>query len=85
MQIFLTGSFLLLSALLAFASAAGPQDLPNVILINIDDLGYADISPFGGKMPTPNLERMASEGMKLTSHYAAPVCSPSRAAMMSIG
>jgi arylsulfatase A len=83
MQIFLTGSFLLLSALLAFASAAGPQDLPNVILINIDDLGYADISPFGGKMPTPNLERMASEGMKLTSHYAAPVCSPSRAAMMT--
>ncbi len=56
---------------------------PNFILINIDDLGYADISPFGGKVPTPQLDRMAKEGMKLTSHYAAPVCSPSRAAMMT--
>ncbi len=56
---------------------------PNFVLINIDDLGYADIGPFGGKVPTPQLDRMAKEGMKLTSHYAAPVCSPSRAAMMS--
>jgi arylsulfatase A len=56
---------------------------PNFVLINIDDLGYADIGPFGGKVPTPHLDRMAKEGMKLTSHYAAPVCSPSRAAMMS--
>ena len=56
---------------------------PNIILINIDDLGYADIGPFGGKTPTPHLDRMAKEGMKLTSHYAAPLCSPSRAAMMT--
>lgn len=56
---------------------------PNIVLINIDDLGYADIAPFGGKTPTPQLDRMAKEGLKLTSHYAAPVCSPSRAAMMT--
>ncbi len=56
---------------------------PNIILINIDDLGYADIAPFGGKTATPQLDRMAREGMRLTSHYAAPVCSPSRAAMMT--
>ncbi|MEZ5385665.1 MAG: sulfatase-like hydrolase/transferase, partial [Prosthecobacter sp.] len=56
---------------------------PNIVLINIDDLGYADISPFRGKVTTPHLERMAREGMKLTSHYAAPVCSPSRSAMMT--
>ncbi|WP_395741591.1 sulfatase [Prosthecobacter sp.] len=61
------------------ASAAAP----NIVLINIDDLGYADIGPFGAKMPTPNLDRMAKEGMKLMSHYAAPVCTPSRAAMMT--
>lgn len=67
-------------------TALGPllsAERPNIILINIDDLGYADIGPFGGKVPTPNLDRMAQEGMKLTSHYAAPVCSPSRAAMMT--
>ncbi|WP_395750687.1 sulfatase [Prosthecobacter sp.] len=56
---------------------------PNIVLINIDDLGYADIGPFGAKISTPNLDRMAKEGMKLMSHYAAPVCSPSRAAMMT--
>ena len=61
--------------------AAEPK--PNFILINIDDLGYADIGPFGGKHPTPHLDRMAREGRKLTSHYAAPLCTPSRAALMT--
>ncbi len=56
---------------------------PNIILINIDDLGYADIGPFGSNNKTPNLDRMAREGRRLTSHYAAPVCSPSRAALMT--
>lgn len=56
---------------------------PNFILINIDDQGYADIGPFGSDNATPHLDRMAREGMKLTSHYAAPVCSPSRAMMMT--
>ncbi|CAN5818829.1 sulfatase [soil metagenome] len=56
---------------------------PNFIIINIDDLGYSDIGPFGSTTPTPHLDRMAKEGRKLTSHYAAPVCSPSRAALMT--
>ena len=56
---------------------------PNIIIINIDDLGYADIGPFGSENETPNLDRMAKEGRKLNSHYAAPVCSPSRAALMT--
>lgn len=63
------------------AAAAGEK--PNFILINIDDLGYADIGPFGSTNRTPHLDRMAAEGRKLTSHYAAPVCSPSRAALMT--
>jgi arylsulfatase A len=57
---------------------------PNFIVINIDDLGYGDIGPFGAKRTrTPNLDRMAAEGRRLTSHYAAVVCSPSRAALMT--
>ncbi len=57
---------------------------PNFIVINIDDLGYADIGPFGSKLNrTPHLDQMAKEGRKLTSFYAAPVCSPSRAALMT--
>ena len=71
---------LLLSLVFVYSSLAAT---PNIVLINIDDLGYADIGPFGAKISTPNLDRMANEGMKLMSHYAAPVCSPSRAAMMT--
>jgi arylsulfatase A len=56
---------------------------PNFIIINIDDLGYADIGPYGSNNRTPNLDRMAREGRRLTSHYGAPVCSPSRAALMT--
>ncbi len=57
---------------------------PNFILINIDDLGYGDIGPFGSVLNrTPNLDRMAEEGRKLTCFYAAPVCSPSRASLMT--
>ena len=63
---------------------ASAQEKPNFVVINIDDLGYADIGPFGSKLNrTPHLDRMAKEGRKLTSFYAAPVCSPSRAALMT--
>ncbi len=65
-----------------FAEVSVPR--PNFIVLNIDDLGYADIGPFGSTLNrTPNLDRMAREGRKLTSFYAAPVCSPSRAALMT--
>ncbi len=69
-------------ALAASAFAAAPAQ-PNFVLINIDDLGYADIGPFGSNNPTPHLDRMAAEGRKFTSHYAAPVCSPSRASLLT--
>ncbi len=66
---------------IGIAHAASP---PNVVVIFIDDLGYGDIGPFGGtKQQTPNLNRMAAEGMKLTSFYAAPVCSVSRAQLLT--
>lgn len=66
----------------AHAASAAAEKI-NFILINIDDLGYADIGPFGSTSRTPHLDRLAREGRKLTSHYAAPVCSPSRAALMT--
>lgn len=73
-----------LALLAAFlAPVAFAADQPNFIVINIDDLGYADIGPFGSTNRTPNLDRMAKEGRKLTSHYAAPVCTPSRTALMT--
>lgn len=64
--------------------AAPAQRPPNFVIIFIDDLGYGDIGPFGAtKQKTPNLDRMASEGLKLTSFYAAPVCSVSRAQLLT--
>jgi arylsulfatase A len=67
-----------------FAHAAETAAKPNFIIINIDDMGYADIGPYGSKLNrTPNLDRMAKEGRKLTCFYAAPVCSPSRASLMT--
>jgi arylsulfatase A len=68
----------------ALASADTPQ-LPNIVVIFIDDMGYADIGPFGAKdYSTPNLDRMAAEGMVLTDfHAATAVCSASRAALMT--
>lgn len=73
--------FVLLAVLCAATSQARP---PNVVVIFIDDLGYGDIGPYGAtKQRTPHLDRMAKEGMKLTSFYATPVCSVSRAQMMT--
>ncbi|TWT67709.1 Arylsulfatase [Posidoniimonas polymericola] len=74
---------LLLGAALASVAAADDRP-PNVVVIFIDDMGYADIGPFGAECPTPNLDRMAAEGRLLTDfHAATAVCSASRAALLT--
>ena len=66
------------------AAAAPPAGKPNLVVIFIDDMGYGDIGPYGSTLNrTPHLDRMAAEGMKLTSFYAAPVCSVSRAQLLT--
>ena len=73
--------FLAVMASLCDASG-GP---PNVILIYADDLGYREVGAFGQeKIRTPNIDRLASEGMRLTRYYtASPVCAPSRCAVLT--
>ncbi len=72
----------LLAAGAAALSAQGRK--PNVILIYADDLGYGDLGCYGSKLRTPNLDRMAAEGMRFTNFLSAnPVCSPSRAALLT--
>ena len=69
---------------LASITVLHAAERPNFIVINIDDMGYADVGAFGSTLNrTPNIDRMAAEGMKLKCHYAAPVCSPSRSSLMT--
>jgi len=73
-----------LSVLSGFAFAAEPAQKPNLILILADDLGWADLPVYGNRFhETPRLDHFAAEGMRFTSAYAAAVCSPTRAALMS--
>src|SRR6478672_4077119 len=64
----------------AFAADAPP----NVVLIFCDDMGYADPSCFGGKTPTPNIDRLGKEGIRFTDFYVSTaVCSASRSALLT--
>jgi arylsulfatase A-like enzyme len=69
------------------ASAQQPRDPrqhPNVVLIITDDVGYGDIGSYGATdIRTPNIDRLAAEGVRLTDFYAAPQCTPTRAALMT--
>ena len=71
----------------SFARSAGRSSAkkPNIIFILADDLGYGDLGCFGQKrIKTPNLDRMAEQGMRLTQHYAgSTVCAPSRCVLMT--
>ena len=83
---------LLLAAVLLAANVASAREKPNVIFILTDDLGYGDVGwtwqvrrPVNSaRILTPNLDRLAAEGVILTDHYcAAPVCAPSRASILT--
>jgi len=68
-------------------AAAQQAQKPNIVLIVSDDFGYGDAGAYGGGenrgMPTPNLDRLAAEGMQFLSFYAQPSCTPGRAAMQT--
>src|SRR5215213_1651605 len=75
--------------LLALASlgaiSAAAERKPNIVIILADDMGYGDLGCYGHpSIRTPNLDRMAAEGMRFTDFYsAAEVCTPSRAALLT--
>lgn len=75
----------MLSAQQAQSRTTGNSRCPNVIYIYADDLGYGEIGAYGQqKIKTPNLDRLASEGMRFTQHYTStPVCAPARCMLMT--
>jgi arylsulfatase A-like enzyme len=74
-----------LALLLSAAVQASAQRPPNIVLIMMDDLGYGDLGSYGGSdVRTPNIDRLAREGVRLTDAYAnGPVCTPTRAALIT--
>jgi arylsulfatase A-like enzyme len=72
-------------AALCVLTLAQPNPPPNVLVIQADDLGYGDLSPYGqARFETPSLDRLARDGIKFTQYYAgSTVCAPSRTALMT--
>src|SRR3954453_15414175 len=78
----LTTCALLLFLLSATAGAADPPRRPNFLFVLIDDMGYRDLSCFGGtRVQTPEIDRLAREGIRFNQFYVQCICSPSRLAL----
>ena len=61
----------------------GETSRPNIVIILADDMGFSDLGCYGGEIHTPNLDRLAAEGMRFTQFYNCALCGPSRAALMT--
>jgi arylsulfatase len=77
-------NFLASTTAAAASLYSAPQKKPNIVFILCDDLGYGDLGSYGSSIRTPNLDRLAAQGMRFTNFDSAdPVCSPSRAALLT--
>jgi arylsulfatase len=77
-------SFLsILTITAALAAPAAAAERPNIVLIMVDDMGFSDIGCYGGEVPTPNLDRLAAEGLRFTQFYNTGRCCPTRASLLT--
>lgn len=77
-------SLLILLANCASQTGQKPSDeRPNIVIILADDMGYSDIGPYGGEIHTPNLDKLARNGVRFRSFYNAAKCCPTRASLMT--
>ena len=70
-------------AFILIASQVLGDERPNVVVIMVDDLGFSDIGAFGSEIATPNLEKLAQQGLTLTNFHVHSLCTPTRAMLMS--
>src|SRR5437016_10025189 len=77
------GIALLLAAFPAGQARAEAPPKPNILIILADDLGYSDLGCYGGEIRTPNLDKLAADGLRFTQFYNTARCWPSRAALLT--
>ncbi len=75
--------FLTLLTYFLFSANGHASERPNFLIIMADDLGYSDLGSYGSEIATPNLDALASEGLRMTNFHTAPTCSPTRSMMLS--
>lgn len=82
-----TATWLVLVCFTVVGLACTPEseeaDLPNILLLVADDLGYADLGCYGGDIETPNIDALAASGLRFSRFHTAPLCSPTRAMLLS--
>jgi arylsulfatase len=67
----------------SFAKRLTPSGAPNVVMIVLDDTGYSQLGCYGSSIDTPNINRLAAEGLRYTNFHVTPLCSPTRAALLT--
>ena len=82
-SLLLKSIFLTCCVVLVNVAVAQTPKPPNVVLILADDLGFTDISPFGSEIDTPNIARLASEGISFSNYHTAANCAPARAMLLT--
>lgn len=63
--------------------AEAPDGAPNVVVVLVDDLGYSDVGCYGGEIATPHVDRLAADGLRYTDFHSTPMCSPTRAGLLT--
>ena len=66
-----------------FESPHPGEDAPNVVVVLLDDLGYAQLGCYGSDIDTPNIDALAAGGLRYTNFHVTPLCSPTRAALLT--
>lgn len=74
---------LLISWVFLLTAVLRADDRPNIILVMVDDMGYSDIGCYGGEIPTPNIDRLAADGVRFSQFYNAARCCPTRASLLT--
>ena len=62
---------------------SAPPGAPNIVVVLIDDMGFSDTGPYGSEIDTPHLDRLAASGVRFTNYHTTPLCSPSRASLLT--